>query len=156
MYLTVHSRHLSIKKNNRLFYLMETRFVFCEVHWIFAFNIDQFYLSTRWEIYVYRSIEARSRNHCCSGKAMNIIYSVCVCVTLVIQRADLMLYIILSSVAYPTVPHFSTSSNKRHDFSKKNLNIQCVFRFSLQLLSENFCHSKKNSATYRSLNSVVA
>ena len=29
-----------------------------------------------------RNIEARSRNHCCSGKAIDLTYSVCLCVCL--------------------------------------------------------------------------
>ena len=31
-------------------------------------------------MYVWRNTEARSSNHCCSGKAMSITYCVCVCV----------------------------------------------------------------------------
>ena len=47
---------------------------------------------------------------------------------------------ILSSVACPALQHFSTLSHIGHDFRKKKefLNIKCVFRFSLQLLSETF------------------
>jgi hypothetical protein len=44
-------------------------------------------------------IEARSRNHCCCGKAITITYSECVSVALVIQVAKRMRRIILSSVA---------------------------------------------------------
>ena len=54
-----------------------------------------------------------------------------VCVTLVIQCAYLMLRIMLSAVAYPTAPHFSTSSNKRHDFREKTFeHTGCVSIFS--------------------------
>ena len=45
-----------------------------------------------------RNIEARSRNHCSLGKAINITYSECVSVTLVIQYAKRMRRVILSSV----------------------------------------------------------
>jgi hypothetical protein len=41
------------------------------------------------------------------------------------------------SVAYPAV-HFSTLSHKLHNFRKKLLNVKCVFRFYLQILSEAF------------------
>jgi len=34
-------------------------------------------------VYVYRKIEARSRNHCCRGKSMSITYSECVFVAAV-------------------------------------------------------------------------
>jgi hypothetical protein len=45
---------------------------------------------------------------------------------------------ILSSVACPAVPYFSTSSYKRHHFRKKSMYEKCVLRFDLQLLPENF------------------
>jgi len=44
-----------------------------------------------------RNIEARSRNHCCRGKPVSIIYSECMFVVLVIQHAKRMRRIILSS-----------------------------------------------------------
>jgi len=37
-----------------------------------------------------------------------------------------------------SVPHYSILSHERNDFREKLLNIKCVFRFSLQLLSEHF------------------
>ena len=88
-------------------------------------------------MYVQRNIKARSRKHCCSGKAINNTYSECMSVSLVIKHAKCMRHIILSSVASLAPPCFSTLSHKRHDFRKK-LNIKCVFGFSLQLLSETF------------------
>jgi len=36
------------------------------------------------------------------------------------------------------IKYFSTLSYKRHDFRKTLLNTKCLFRFSLQLLSEKF------------------
>ena len=57
---------------------------------------------------LYRNMEARSRNHCCRGKAINITYSKCVFVALVIQHAKGMRGIVLSSGACQAVPHFST------------------------------------------------
>ena len=69
------------------------------------------------------------------------IFWLCVC-TLgsVIQHVKRLRRIMLSSVVCLDVPHLSTLSHKRHDFQKKKslLYIKCVFRFSLQLLSEIF------------------
>jgi len=59
-----------------------------------------------------RNIEARSRNHFCCGKAASITYSECVSVALVFQHAERMRRIILSCVASPAQPHFSTLSHK--------------------------------------------
>jgi hypothetical protein len=45
---------------------------------------------------------------------------------------------ILQYVACPALLYFSTLSNEGKIFGKKSLNIKCVFRFSLQLVSEAF------------------
>jgi hypothetical protein len=53
-----------------------------------------------------RKIVARSRNHCCSGKAITITYSECVYVALVIQHAMRMCHFILTFAACLCVPYF--------------------------------------------------
>jgi hypothetical protein len=53
-----------------------------------------------------RNIEARSRNHCCGGKAIIFTYSERVFVTLGIQHAIRMRRIIMSSVACLAVSFF--------------------------------------------------
>ena len=85
-------------------------------------------------------MEARSCNHCCSGKAMSITYSECVFVALRIQHAKRMRRIVSWSAACLAVSYFSILSHKRHDFRKKNklLDIKCMFWFSAQRLAQNY------------------
>ena len=52
-----------------------------------------------------RNIQARSRNHCCRRKAISITHSQRMSVALVIQHAERMRRIILSSVDCPAVSH---------------------------------------------------
>ena len=70
-------------------------------------------------MYLQRNIEARSRNHCCHGKAVSVTYSECVCVALVIQYVTRMLHIILSCVACLAVPYFFTLPHQGFDFREK-------------------------------------
>ena len=83
-------------------------------------------------------------HHCNSGKAISITYSERVFVVLDIQHALRMHCILLSSVARLSKQYFSICSYKQHNFQKerkkerKLLNIKCVFRFPIQLLSETF------------------
>ena len=52
-------------------------------------------------MYLYYKIEPRSRNHCCSGKAISITYFERGFVALGIQHAMRVRCIVLSSVAWP-------------------------------------------------------
>ena len=61
----------------------------------------------------------RSWKHCCSGIAVRITYSECMFVALGIQHTMHMRHVLLTSVACPTLPYFSTLSHKRQDFQKK-------------------------------------
>jgi hypothetical protein len=61
-----------------------------------------------------------------------------VSVALVIQRAERMRRILLSSVACLDLPYFPTLSQKRHDFLKKLFNTKCVFLLSPQFSSQKF------------------
>jgi len=63
---------------------------------------------SRQDMYVYRSIEACSCNHCCSGKTLGIryIFRVCVCVVLVIQHAKRMRRHMWPAWLYHTFSHY--------------------------------------------------
>jgi len=62
------------------------------------------------------NIEARSCNHCCCGKAINLIYSECVSVALVKEHAKLMRRFMLSSAACLALLYFSTLSHKIQEY----------------------------------------
>jgi hypothetical protein len=87
--------------------------------------------STIQATYVIHNVQARSPNHCCRGKAMSITYCECVFVALVFQQAKRTRRVILPPVTCPSVPYFSTLSQKLHDFPKEKkkvlLSIKCVF-----------------------------
>jgi hypothetical protein len=85
----------------------------------------------------------RSRNHRWRGKEISITYSQCVFVALGIQHAMRMRRIILSPVACPAVPYFSTLSHKRNDFRKEvTERNMCVLIFSTTSIL-NISHSKQ-------------
>ena len=84
-----------------------------------------------------RNTGARSRNHCCPGKATNVTYYVSG--ALVIRRAKRVRSIMFSSVACLALQYFSALTHKRPDLRGKSFFVtQNVFWFSLQLLSETF------------------
>ena len=53
--------------------------------------------------YVYRNTEARSRNHCCRGKAISITYYKCVSIASVIQLTKCMGHIVKRGLSGCTI-----------------------------------------------------
>ena len=80
--------------------------------------------------------EARTRKHFCRVKAISITYAQCTSVALIIQHAQCMRRITLSSVAYLSLTHFATLSHTRHNFQENFLRVKCVSFF--QILSKKF------------------
>jgi len=68
---------------------------------------------------------------------MSFKYYDCVSVAIAMKHAERLGRIILFSVGCPALPYFSKLSHERHDF-RGDMNMQCVFWFSLQLSSEAF------------------
>ena len=60
-----------------------------------------------------------SRNHFCGITEKHIIYSLCVCVVLVILHAKRMRHSLLFAVGSPILPYFSTLSYKLPYFRRK-------------------------------------
>jgi len=85
---------------------------------------------------------ARSCNHWCSGKAIIITYSECVFVTLGIQHATRVRHIFIYCLSASKIFLHVFSQTVRFS-GKKLLNLKCVFRFSLLLLSEIFLISRR-------------
>ena len=89
-----------------------------------------------------QNIEVHSCSHCCNGKTISIIHFECVTVVLVTQHAMPMRRIILClSGCTILFPNFLINGTI---FGKTFLNINCVFRFPLQLLSETFLILRRN------------
>ena len=73
-------------------------------------------------MYIQRNIEVLSLNHFFSGQPISITYSECVTVALIIQHANSIRNISLSSVAcVGCTMFFSTLYHIRHDFREKFL-----------------------------------
>ena len=90
-------------------------------------------MSTRQALQVEGNVEARSCNHCCSGKAVLFCVCVCVCVCVFVVLG------IQREMRLPGSTIFSTLSHKRHDFRKKKLlNIKLCFDFLYDFFLKRF------------------
>ena len=95
-------------------------------------------------MYVKGTIKARSRNHCCSGKAINITHYEWLFVSLGIQHAKRMRHLVLSSVACLAVQYFFTLSHIRLIFREIVIEHKMCLIFFTTFVRTTF-HSKKNS-----------
>ena len=80
-------------------------------------------------MYIWRNNEARSCNHCFSGKAVSVTYSECVFVPSLTYPACNAHAPYFHLWTDPLYNIFYTLPYKRHDFRKKKelLNTKCVF-----------------------------
>jgi hypothetical protein len=111
------------------------------IYTISVYNTSKFsnltlptFYKAREGMYVKRSIEPRSRNHCYRGKAISVKYSECVSVAIVIQQINGMRVIAIRGLSSHTIPFHIISLN-RTIFGEKLLNIKCVFWYRLRLFS---------------------
>jgi hypothetical protein len=81
-------------------------------------------------------------------KAINITYSECVFVALIIQHTKHTHRTILSSVAWLALPHFSTLPQSRHDFRENVVDHKTCVLISYTTFVWNISHSKKNWEGY--------
>ena len=84
---------------------------------------------------VERNIEARSCNHCCSGKAISVTYSECVFVALGILHAMLKPHIVICGLPCSAI-FFHVISNGT--IFEKYIEYKMCFDFLYKFLSETF------------------
>ena len=88
-------------------------------------------------VQVYLNSEARSCNHCYSGKAVSITPTACVFIALGIQHAMRMRHNVICGLPHSTMIFHIISQTPLFK-KKKSLNTKRMFRVPLQLLSETF------------------
>ena len=94
-----------------------------------------------------RNTEARSRNHCCRGKALSFTYSECVSAALFIRHVMRMHHIILSSVACPLYHIFPYYLQSGTVFEKKAIEHEMCIDFPYNFC-QNIYYSTKNVERY--------
>jgi hypothetical protein len=94
-----------------------------------------------------RNTEALSCNHCCNRKAINITYSECAFVALVIQYATHMRHIFICDLPHSTIFLHIISLIAQLKKKKVTEHKTCVLIFSTTFVW-NISHYKKNWAKY--------
>jgi hypothetical protein len=98
-----------------------------------------------------RNIEARSLNHCFRGKSINIIYSECVSVALVIQYSMRKRLIFICGLSGSNI-FFPTLSHTRHGFQKQSYWIWNVCFVLSTTFVRIISHFKKNAPRILQMN----
>jgi hypothetical protein len=87
-------------------------------------------------VYIRRNIVEWLRNHCCHAKAIRIAFCMCFSFSCPAAKALASCYTVSCELSSSTIFFHIIPWTSRFSIKKGCLNMKCVFRFSLHILSE--------------------